>query len=167
MKRATSSYRPATRTLQIVLCAIAFMIAGCDNDVTFSPTEPRWSDLTPIGGRTLQISGSLTTADGSCLAATVLFDGREVAGSRSRCPDPTGCASLDLEATTMSTDGRHTVAFKLLRQSSEEADYVASGSVLVTRAGLSLGGGATLPLGPRRATLRRGESISFEVDFQD
>lgn len=166
MKRATFSRRSASRALQVVLCAAVLTLAACDNDVNFSPTAPDWPPVTPVGERSLQISGSLTAEPGSCLEATILFDGVELAGARSVCPEPGGCATLTLTAVTSSSSGWHTISFQVLDQSAAAVEYLAQGEVLVTRDGLGLGG-VRMGLGPELATLRPGESVSFEVLFSD
>jgi len=169
MKRAifsTFSSRSASRALQVVLWAAVLILAACDNDVNFSPTAPDWPPVTPVGERSLQISGSLTAERGSCLEATILFDGVELAGARSVCPNPSGCATQTLSAVTQSSSGRHTISFQVLDQSAAAVEYLAQGEVLVTRNALGLGG-VRIGLGPELATLRPGESVSFEVLFSD
>ena len=37
------------------------------------------------------------------MEATVLFDGRELAGARTVCPEERGCRELELSATTRAT----------------------------------------------------------------
>jgi hypothetical protein len=166
MKRATLSRRSVSRTLQVVLWATASLLAACDNDVNFSPTAPAWPPVTPVGERSLQISGSLTAERGSCLEATVLFDGVELEGARTVCPDRGGCATLTFAAVTSSGAGRHTISFQVLDQTATTVEYLAQGEALITRDGLGLGG-VRIGLGPELATLRPGESVSFEVLFTD
>ena len=170
MKQARFLGRPASLVRWslfwgILISAVALAAAGCSSDVTFSPTTPVWTNsLSEI--RTLTVAGSLTAENGACVEATVLFDGQELAGARTLCPDPKGCIRLEFEAIAYSPSGYHTISFQTLRQSKEIVRYVAEGTVLVSREGLSLGG-ATLNLGPSRARLRTGEAISFPVEFRD
>lgn len=167
MKRATFTRFAAGRALPVLVWAVAALtLIACDNDVTFSPTAPRFPPIEPVGDRTLQIDGTLTAERGTCLRATVLFDGKELAGARAACPEAGGCAELALAARTISTSGRHTISFMVLDQSAAAVEYLARGNVLVTRDGVSLGG-VNLDLGPQSATLRRGESVTFEVVFTD
>jgi hypothetical protein len=166
MRRPILSSNWQRRALQLLTLAVALTSVACDNDVNLpTPTQPI-RPFPPIGDRSLQISGSLTTIDGSCLAATILFDGQELAGGRSECLDPSGCAALDLSASTASVAGSHTVSFMVLEQSPKKVDYLADGTVLVTRNGLSLGG-VVMKLGPKRSTLRQGDSVTFDVVFRD
>ncbi len=165
MKRTSFSSRPAPRTLLALICASALMAVACDNDATFNPVVPDWPNPVP-SGRSLHISGTLEARDGRCIEATVLYDGVELAGARSRCPGAQRCAKLELDAFTRSTSGRHTISFKVLHQSQEVVDYLAEGTVLVDRDGLALGG-AYMPLRPTSATLRPGGAITFEINFID
>ncbi len=169
MKQGTFFGRPASRARWslfwgILVCA-ALAAAGCSSDVTFSPTTPVWTNsVSEI--RTLNISGILSAETGACIEATVLFDGQELPGARVLCPDPKGCAKLELEAVAYSPTGYHTISFQPIRQSKEVVRYVAQGTALVSRDGLSLPG-ASLNLGPSRARLRAGETISFPVELRD
>lgn len=166
MKQATFSNRSARRALQVVLWAAAMMLVACDNDVNYSPTAPDWPIITPVGDRELQISGKLTTEQGTCLEATILYDGVELEGARTRCPDPGGCAAQTLEGVTSSSSGRHTISFQVLDQSAPAVEYMAQGEVLVTREGLGLQG-VLIRLGPEQSTLRLGDSVTFEISFTD
>lgn len=166
MKRATSSYKSASRALRYVLWAAAMMLVACDNSVNFNPTAPEWPPITPLGERSLQITGSLTAERGSCLEATILYDGVELAGARTVCSEPSGCATQTLAAETQSSSGRHMISFQVLDQSATAVDYLGQGEVLVTREGLQLDG-VRIQLGPEQATLRRGDSVTFEVWFTD
>jgi len=145
---------------------------ACDNSVNFkAPTMPEWPDWQDWpagvpGTRTLQIEGALAIQDGGVLEATVLYDGLEVPGARSHCPQPAGCAELELEASVRSATGNHTISFLVLQQSRETVDYVAGGTVVVSREGLALGGVA-MPLGPTHARLEAGGAVTFEVVFTD
>lgn len=170
MKRNMFSSKPTRRALLVLVCAAALSVVACDNDVTFSPTAPTFPNLQNIGnvttagpGRSLEIRGSLTAKQGSCLEATILYDGRELEGARAVCREGPGCAKLELTADVLSTGGHHTISFQVLSQSSEVVDYVAEGSVLVSREGIPFL--MTIDLEPTRATLRPGESVTFDVDF--
>jgi len=172
MKKVTFASGPARRALQVLIWAAALTVLACDNDVNFNPTAPpfpnlmAWPDVTTAGaGRNLEIVGSLTAEQGSCLAATVLYDGEELAGARAVCSKASGCAKLELRADVRSTAGRHTISFQVLNQSAEHVDYVAEGRVLVFREGIALV--TTISLEPTRATLRPGQSVRFEVEFSN
>ena len=164
MQQATSWSRSTRRAFQALVWAAAMMLVACDNDLTFSPTAPTFPNFAPVGtGRSVEISGSLTAAEGSCLEATVLFDGAEVAGARARCPNSRGCAEMDLDAITHTSPGHHTISFRVLRQSSEAVSYSAAGRIQVSRDGLSMS--STIPLEPRRATLRTGDGVTYDVEI--
>ena len=169
MTRATFLSNPARSALLVLFLAAALNVVACDNDVNISPTAPTFPNftfpnVTTAGpGRSLEIRGSLTAHQGSCLEATILYDGRELEGARAVCREGPGCAKLELTADVLSTGGHHTISFQVLSQSSEVVDYVAEGSVLVSREGLPFL--MTIDLEPTRATLRPGESVNFDVDF--
>lgn len=170
MKRTTFPGSLARRALPVLVLAAALAVVGCDNEVNFSPTAPTFSDLTTIPdvtsagtGRSLEILGSLGAKQGSCFEATILYDGEELAGARAVCPDGSGCARVELNAGARSTSGHHTISFQVLRQSPEAVNYLAEGRVLVSREGIPVV--MTIDLEPTRATLRSGESVTFEVDF--
>lgn len=166
MKPVESLSPAMRRALPMLVWAAALTLVACDNSVNFSPTEPRYTDFPPVGERTLQVSGSLTAEAGSCLEATVLYDGVELPGARAICSDPRGCAELELAAVTRTGSGRHTISFQVLDQSAEVVEYSVRGEVLVTREGLALGG-VKISLGPTSATLRPGEIVTFDVLFTD
>jgi len=166
MKQVRFPSKNGRRALRALVGVAALTGLACDNSMNFSPTAPDWSDwpTSAAGTRNLQISGTLEIEGGACLEATVLYDGRELRGARSRCPQSPGCARLELEASTPSETGRHTISFQVLRQSQEVLDYVAEGTVRVSREGVALGGVA-MSLGPKPARLEAGEAVSFEVEF--
>ena len=164
MQRATFFHNPARRALRVLVWAAAMTVVGCDNEMNFTPTAPTFPDFTPVNvGRNLEISGRLTAERGGCLEATILYDGEELPGARTQCSQPGGCATLELTAATHSTPGSHTIAFKVLRQSSDVVGYVADGWVQVNRVGLVTT--ASLPLKIKRTTLRPGESVSYDIEF--
>jgi hypothetical protein len=152
--------------MQVLALAATLALAGCDNRVSFSPTVPPVPNITPLAERTLEISGSLTAEGASCLEATILYDGNELAGARAKCPNPGGCASLHLSAKTLSVEGQHTISLQVLRQSTETVRYVGEGMALVFREGLPWVG-VPIRLGPTDAALQAGESVSFGIDFVD
>lgn len=98
--------------------------------------------------------------------ATILYDGRELAGARTTCPHPGGCAELELAVTTPTTAGHNTASLRMLRQSEDAMDYVAMGTVLVSREDLSLKG-VVIDLSSTHATLRAGDSVTFDLHFRD
>ncbi len=172
MKRITFLSKPARWALQILVWTAALAFVACDNDVNFNPVAPAFPnfaafpDATTAGpGRTVEILGTLTAEQGACIEATVLYDDEELEGGRAVCSDASGCAKLELSAEVLSTTGDHTISFQVLSQSSEPVEYLAKGRVLVFREGLPLV--TTIVLEPTRATLRAGESVTFDVKFQN
>lgn len=158
------------RRVHVLVGALVWVAAmsavACDNSVKFSPVQPEWP-LEPIGSaRNLQISGSLVAEDGSCVEATILFNGKELPGARAECATPNGCERIWLEASTTAKAGHHEVAFRVLRQSAEEIDYKVRGAVRFSSVGLGFGG-AGLPLGPERARLQAGDEVIFELELSD
>ena len=153
--------------------AAAVLLTGCGDVSVTGPTLPNgfagWtqqgSQTTSI--RTLEIVGSLKADSGSCVEATILYDGEELMGARTACADGSGCTQLELSALARSASGRHTISFQVLRQSAEAVDYFADGTIRVSRVDLTLGTTVTVALKPIRATLRSGESVTFDVDFRD
>lgn len=165
--RRVSFWSESGRRAMRVLAGLAFMTTlGCDNSMSFNPAAPEWPKwpVNEPGTRSVKIRGTLGIQDGAVLEATVLYDGQEVAGARSRCPNLTGCAQLELEASLLSASGHHTIGFQVLRQSQKVIDYQAEGTVLVSRENVDLGG-VSLRLGPSRASLEAGGAVTFEVQF--
>ena len=161
--------RQGLRSLSLAPILLGLVLGACDNSVNISPTEPRFSDLTPTVGalRTLRISGTLASAQASCQRATILFDGQEIEGARSRCREAQGCAELDLAAVVSAPVGHHTITFRVLRQSAEAEEYLASAIVEVSRDDVQLPEPAVLELQPVRATLQPGDGVTFEIDLWD
>ena len=156
------------RALGSLVALVAFVSLGCDNSMNFNPAAPEWPDWPAnVGARNLEIKGTLGVQSGAVLEATVLYDGLEVPGARSRCPRPAGCDVLELKASVGSPSGHHTISFQVLRQSPEVVGYRAEGTVFVSREGLDLGGVPYLRLGPRDATLESGGAVTFDVHFLD
>lgn len=166
MKRASFSKRPARWVLGATVLVAALTAVACGNSMKFSPTQPDWPLVEPQSGRSLQISGTLVAEQGSCLEATVLFDGQEIEGARVICAKAKGCATLKMQASLITDVGHHTISFQVLRQSAEVVDYMAKGAILVSRDGLALGG-VTLPLGPTPASLNPGGMVSFEFELRN
>ena len=166
MPRIDHLHRHAAAALRFVIFAAALVAAAC-GDVNIGPTQP-WTPPSGDGAagiRTLRITGSLTAEQGTVPQATVLFDGGELSGSRVECSEAAGCGKLDLAATTTSPAGTHTISFQVRRQSLEVVEYVAEFNVWVTRAGLPFVLQFDPP--PIRATLRAGETVSFQFEFRD
>jgi hypothetical protein len=156
--------RGARGVLLILVSAAAVAVLGCDNDVNFQPSLGTFPDFTPVNSaRSVEISGRLTTTEGSCLEATVLYDGVEIAEARSQCPNPRGCGEMELTAVTSTSPGHHTISFQVLRQSPEAVRYSADGSVQVARENLSMT--FTIPLERKTSMLRARESVSYDVQF--
>jgi hypothetical protein len=169
MKRASFSSRNAHRALGALFAVAAMTSLACDNSMNFkSPTAPDWPDWPAAvpGNRSLEIQGVLEIQHGAVLEATVLYDGQELAGARSRCLEPSGCSELELEASVLSPTGNHTISFQVLRQSQDVIDYRAEGTVIVSRENVNLGG-VPIRLGPRNATLEAGGAVTFELWFRN
>ena len=144
-------------------------LVACDNQVNFSPTVPTFGDFDPQEDAmwTVRISGSLASDHGSCIKATILFDGQEIQGAKTRCEDPGGCSRLELSGVVNALEGHHTITFKVLRQSVEQDGYLASGFVELTRGDLDFGTGVLLNLEPIRDTLQQREGVTYEFDLRD
>jgi len=156
----------AQRGLILLACSLALVLAACDAEMNVSPTEPWYPGFTALGERSLQITGSLQAENGSIVEATILYDGLELPGARARCRAQAGCSELGLSATALTAAGVHTISFEVREQSAELVEYRAQGNVRVNREGL-LYGGVNLALGPERAALRRGERVTFTIEFSD
>ena len=167
MKKLLDPRKP--HSLLVAMLLPALVLVACDNQMNISPTIPTFTDITTNLGdiRTLRISGSLVADQGTCSKATILFNGVEVDGARSRCEDPQGCAELELAGVISTPAGHHTITFKVLRQSAESQEYLATGAVEVSREGLDLPQPAILDLQPTRAALQAGEGVSFEIHLTD
>ena len=115
----------APRKLHFLLLAILLagsVLVACDNQMNISPTVPTFTEFhlqRRRAIRTLRISGSLVAEQGSCLKATILFNGVEIQGARSRCEDAQGCVDLELAGDIGTPAGHHTITFQVLRQSAE------------------------------------------------
>jgi len=148
------------------LAAVAFVLglAGCDAGVEFNPVGPSYTPFAPLDSeRSLEITGRLIAQDGACVEATILYDGREVPGARAECGSAHGCDRLELSGSVRSSEGHHTLSFRVLRQSRHTVEYRAEATIRVRREGMSFA--VTLPLEPARARLQSGESVSFDVHF--
>lgn len=149
--------------VRFLVLGLALSAVAC-GDVNFNPMSPTipWGSNAGLF-RTLTIQGRLTAGNGLCLEATVLYDGEELDDARAVCEREGGCATLDLSARARTGPGKHTLSFRVLRQTNETIDYVANATIVLQRDGISLV--ATLPLGSQHRTLRAGESITFEFEF--
>jgi len=166
MTRLTSYGDPARKFWRLPLLALALTAAACgDVKVDWTAPTPVFPNGGAAGIRNLQITGSLTAEQGTCIEARVLFDGKEVPGSGIVCADASGCTRLDLAAVTTSESGRHTISFQVLRQPLDSTVYIAEVTIRLTREGLPF----MLPISPTpvRATLKAGESVTFELNFTD
>ena len=157
MKRALIRHGIDSRMWVIWLMAAALSSIGCDNSVDV--TAPEFPTLTPQW-QTFQIIGTLSAVQGSCLEATILYDGIELPGARTVCAQVGGCAQLELRAGhIVATPGRHTIAFQVLSQSPLLVEYLAAGEVVA-----ELGPADPVPFGPVRTTLEAGQRVTFEFD---
>lgn len=167
MKQLSNRRRHPSALLAMLLLGLA--LAACDNEINVSPTAVTFPDFSsPVEAlRTLHISGTLAAERGSCIKAMILFDGSEINGTRVRCPDSEGCSELDLAGEISAFAGHHTITFKVLRQSAETDDYLATGAVEVSRLDLNLPDPVVIELQPTRASLREGEGVTFEIALLD
>lgn len=167
MKKLLATRKLHSRLLAMMLPVL--VLVACDNQLNISPTAPTFTDITGTVGaiRNLHISGSLAAEQGSCLRATILFDGQEIDGARSRCQDSEGCAELELAGGIGAFAGRHTITFKVLRQSAETDEYLARGIVEISIADLQFTEPVTLDLAPKRGSLQAGEGLTFEIHLLD
>lgn len=160
------------RMYHILLAALPLLVLGltaCDNEFHVGPTEPLFPPIVPNQGglRTLDINGVLIADRGTCLKATILFNGQEISGARAQCASAGGCAELSLAGYVEAPVGDHTITFKVLRQAAEFEDYLASGHVQISRPSIDLGNPVSLTLKPTRASLQAGEGVSFEFRLSD
>lgn len=153
----------------IAMLILVMALVSCNNEVTVGPTEPHFGDFSPTVGalRTLNISGTLAAEQGSCLKATILFNGQEIHGARTKCHDNQGCVELHLAGVISAPVGNHTITFKVLRQSADIEEYVAAGSVEVSRFDLQLPSPAVVDLEDTQASLAPGEGITFDLALWD
>jgi hypothetical protein len=111
--------------------------------------------------QTFRITGTLTAARGTLREATILYDGRELPLGRAVCDDAAGCESLELQAGAIgATPGYHAIAFQVLAQSPSVVEYLAEGQVRG-----ELGPADPMTLGPTRASLEAGQSVTFEIQL--
>lgn len=167
MTRQPNDRNPTPRSALFLILAVALALAACDNDIEITapqiPTSNPGVFTSSEWVQTLHISGTLSAAQGSCLEATILFDGQEIVGARTACFTPDGCATLELRGRAFSVNrGQHTIAFRVLRQSPQVVEYQAAGNVLVELSHLSY----DMPLGPAQATLGSGESVIFDATIE-
>ncbi len=155
--------------LLLAMLIPGLVLVACDNQMNFSPTVPTFTNFTSNAGgvRTLRISGSLVAEQGSCVKATILFNGVEIQGARSRCQEAQGCVELELAGDISTPAGHHTITFQVLRQAVEIEEYLASGQVEISGADLHLPQPVVLDLLPERASLKAGEGVSFQIHLLD
>ena len=165
--RRRIEYRRST-SLLFATMLLVLVVGGCDNEMNIGPTAPHVPQFSLTGNPvwTLHISGSLEAANGSLLSATVFLDGREVDGARIQCEEVTGCKRLALEGLVgTSFRGHHPLTFQVLRQTREIDDYLATGTVEVSRVEAPSADPVVIQLEPIRAALRAGEGVTFDVEF--
>lgn len=150
--------RPAA-VLVILVATLA--LGACDHDIEITAPEFPGPTSTPVtsADRTLEISVTLTALEGSCVEATLFYDGVELAEAHRTCAE--GCARLELSALTPRTAGEHTLEVRVLRQSRDAVDYRVAGEALIIGSTPRL----SIPLGPTQETLRAGESVSYPLRF--
>ena len=155
--------------LMSMLLLLGLMLAACDNRVQIGPTEPQFQAFTPTEGglRTLNITGTLVADQGSCLKATILFNGTEINGARAKCHSAQGCTDLHLAGVVSAPAGYHTITFKVLRQSADIEDYLATGAVGISGLELDFLEPVSIELRPTRAALQAGEGVSFDLNLYD
>lgn len=163
---------PAPRKLHyqlLVMLLPGLVLVACDNQLNITPTAPTFTDFTAnVGGiRTVSISGRLVAEQGSCIKATILFNGQEIDGARSRCNDAQGCAELELAGEIGTPPGHHTITFKVLRQSAEIEEYQATGRIEISGADLNLPEPVSINLQPKWAALQAGEGVTFKIALLD
>lgn len=167
MKHQLTNHSSHLRLMAMLILGLA--LVSCDNQVNVGPTAPRFSDMSPTVGAlsTLNISGTLISEQGSCLKATILFNGEELDGARSRCHKAKGCAALELAGAVSTPAGHHTITFKVLQQSAETDEYLAAGSVAISRVDVQFLEPVVLNLETTRASLQSGEGITYEIALLD
>lgn len=157
---------PRLAMLTTLICGAG--LVACDNQINVKgPTFPEFDpQIEPVW--TLNVSGTLVADAESCVRATILFDGQEIQGAKTRCDQDGGCAELVLSGSIAALEGPHTITFQVLRQKTEEDNYLAYGSVTADRADLNLNfNEVMLNLEHRRASLQQGEGITYEFNLQD
>ena len=84
MKQKLNQWRPRAAILAMLI--LGLVLVACDNQFNVGPTEPDFPRFDPNQGqiKTLEITGTLVSEQGSCLKAAILFDGQEINGSRAR-----------------------------------------------------------------------------------
>lgn len=159
MKQILSRLALDSRMWVILLAAVAITSLACNGEVNV--TAPQFPTF-EAQGQGFQVAGTLKAVDGSLQEATILFDGREMLGAREFCANSGGCKQLRLDASTFgATVGQHTIAFQVLRQSSSRVEYEVEGEIV-----LDLATADPIELGPERATLEAGESVSFQFQHR-
>ena len=157
---------PHLAMLAALVCGVG--LTACDNQVNV--TGPTFGDFNPQIDPiwTVSVAGTLVADGASCVKATILLDGQEIQGARTRCQQVGGCAELELSGVIAAMEGHHTITFQVLRQRAEQDTYLSYGSVSADRADLNLGfNGVMVNLEHRRAVLQQGEGITYEFNLQD
>jgi hypothetical protein len=138
-----------------VTLAAALTLVACGHDANV--TGPQLQ--IPPQFQTFRIAGTVTAARGTLLEATILYDGLELPAARAVCDAPDGCTRLELEAGPIgATPGHHAIAFRVLRQTPSVVEYLVEGEVRG-----ELGPADPIALGPTRASLEAGQSVTFEI----
>ncbi len=155
--------------LTFLLLTTAITFAACDGSVNVTgPQLPRLPAVPPAPPSPLptpgvfqyvDVFGTLRAEDGTCLEATVLYDGQEMGFSRVSCPQPGGCTLLELRGGSIALSaGQHTVGFRILNQSPAVVEYLVDATVVIETL---KGPIETLDLGSKRVTLHTGQSVTF------
>ncbi len=167
MKRRNHRHRPWGPLPAILAFGLA--LAACDNHLNVGPTAPLLpTEPANVGMlKTVEIEGVLTSERGSCLKATILFNGQEIPGARARCQSDQGCGELLLAGVVRAPAGHHSITLQVLRQAETIDDYLASGTVRISRPDIHLLSPVTLELFPTRASLQAGEGVEFEIHLYD
>jgi hypothetical protein len=166
MTRLTSLRSLAPGFWRLPLLALALTSAACgDLNIDWTTPTPAWPSGSAAGIRNLHITGTLTAEQGACVEARILFDGTEIPGSTVECADAGGCTRLELTGVTTSESGRHVISLQVLRQPLETTVYVGEVKIQLTRDGLPFQ--VAISPQPTRATLRAGESVTFDLTLTD
>ena len=156
MKRALIDDGFESRIWLMLIATAVLMSIGCDKNINI--TEPHIPGPEASSGA-IVVVGTMSAQQGACNEATILFDRQELDGARTECANPSGCNQLELESDYfIARPGPHTVAFKVLNQSTDRVNYTIEGEVSALR-----DPGDQIPLGPITTTLTAGESFVFRI----
>jgi hypothetical protein len=157
MKQALNDSSIDFRLWVGVFLASALASFGCDNNINV--TEPHLPGA-EVGSEAIVVVGTMSSQQGTCNEATLLFDREELEGARTECAEPSGCTQLELESDFFVTRaGTHTVAFKVLSQSDSFQEYTIEGEVMAP-----LNPYNRIQLGPVTTTLSPGDKYTFRID---